>query len=179
MVVVGGPIPCCSPSRRKNSVAGTSSLSAADANVCLQPQSKILREGAVRQNGTITQFLTRKNFSFSAPCADSRLKKPLSALAFLVVMGLRPTEKDENHVPPHPRERGGPGSVRNTMDSCLHGNDAIFEKVVIGLCPTRTNGNPFVAPRSTGTPRRAAAMAGGGNFRGSAARHLVLKTAAV
>jgi hypothetical protein len=38
-------------------------------------------------------------------------------------MGLQPTRANENDPRRHPRESGGPFSVRNTMDSRLRGND--------------------------------------------------------
>jgi hypothetical protein len=43
-------------------------------------------------------------------------------------MGLRPIQRDENHMRRHPRERGGPLLVSKTMDSRLRGNDVIFER---------------------------------------------------
>jgi hypothetical protein len=43
-------------------------------------------------------------------------------------MGLWPTQRNENHIPRHPRESGGPLLVRNTMDSRFSGNDVIFER---------------------------------------------------
>jgi hypothetical protein len=60
-------MPCCTPSGRKYPVAGTSSLSAADANARFQPQSKILREGPARQNGTITQLHNPQELFFFGP----------------------------------------------------------------------------------------------------------------
>jgi len=38
-------------------------------------------------------------------------------------MGLRPTQRDENHMRCHPREGGGPPG-----DSRLRGNDVTFER---------------------------------------------------
>ncbi len=42
-----------------------------------------------------------------------------------VPMGLQPTRRNENRPRGHPRESGGPSSVRNTMDSRLRGNDVL------------------------------------------------------
>jgi hypothetical protein len=40
-------------------------------------------------------------------------------------MGLPPIPTNETRPRRHPRESGGPFSVRNTMDSRLRGNDVI------------------------------------------------------
>jgi hypothetical protein len=58
-------------------------------------------------------------------------------------MGLQPTRANENHPRRHPRESGGPFSVRNTMDSRLRGNDVIFGGVSMDLRPTRVHENPL------------------------------------
>ena len=58
-------------------------------------------------------------------------------------MGLPPTRANENHPRRHPREKEGPFSVRNTMDSRLRGNDVIFGGVSMDLRPTRVHENPL------------------------------------
>jgi hypothetical protein len=66
-------------------------------------------------------------------------------------MGLQPTRANENDPRRHPRESGGPFSVRNTMDSRLRGNDVIFRRVSLGLWPTLANENQR-RPRESGDP---------------------------
>ena len=68
-------------------------------------------------------------------------------------MSLRPTRRDENHAPRHPRENGGPWLVSNTMDSRFRGNDVIFAGVIAGLRLTPANGNPPPSSRRN-TPWR-------------------------
>jgi hypothetical protein len=55
-------------------------------------------------------------------------------------MGLPPTRRNENHPRRHPRESGGPFSVRNRMDSRFRGNDVIFGRV-----PRLRGGDPSPA----------------------------------
>jgi hypothetical protein len=45
-----------------------------------------------------------------------------------MVMGLRPTPRNENYIRRRPRESGGPLVVRNTMDSRFRANDVVFER---------------------------------------------------
>ena len=47
-------------------------------------------------------------------------------LSFRVYMGLRPTQRNEEHNRRRLRESGGPALVRETMDSRFRGNDADF-----------------------------------------------------
>ncbi len=53
-------------------------------------------------------------------------------------MDLWPTRANENHTRRHPRESGGPFSVRDTMDSRLRGNDMTFGGAAGG--PERNEG---------------------------------------
>jgi len=60
-------------------------------------------------------------------------------------MGLRPTQRNENYLRRYPRESGGrPLLVRKRTDARFRGNDVIFERVTMGLWPTRGDEIPLV-----------------------------------
>jgi hypothetical protein len=79
-----------------------------------------------------THPLQRRTLLRGFGCQVPGIRCPVSGVRFLgqdyrrVVMGLPPTRANENHPCRHPRESGGPFSIRNTMDSRLRGNDVIF-----------------------------------------------------
>jgi hypothetical protein len=88
-------------------------------------------------------------------------------------MGLRPARRNENHPRRHPRESGGPFSVRNTMDSRFRGNDVIFggaagdEEYRSGLKILRARFSDFrsdsdrtIGPQKSGRVARDRAYAG-------------------
>ena len=53
-------------------------------------------------------------------------------LSFRVVMGLRPTHRDESHRLRHPRASGGPRP--DELDSRFRGNDVTFQRAERGIC---------------------------------------------
>jgi len=79
-----------------------------------------------------TYPLQRRTLLRGFRCQIPGIRCPVSGVGFLgqdygrVVMGLPPTRANENHPSRQPRERGGPLSIRNTMDSRFRGEDVNF-----------------------------------------------------